>query len=526
MEGFDQERRGLFDGLTVPQSLRAVLLASLGLFVYWLGIVGLEHLAPSAIPGDGPCRVIAGMLGNLSSRLGPVGAVLADLGGWENRRVPYDVLVWGAFWGWTAVVWAFFAAAIQRIAAIKLAREETIELGEALRFATRKFLPNLLSVALVFALIGFFWFVTNAGVAGGVGRIPYVGEVVVGLLFGAVLISSFLIVFVAVLGLFGFNLASAAIATEASDTFDGVSRAWNYVLARPWQVLLTLTATFLYMGIVVFFGQYFLKVGVKSLSVGWWGMGESARQVELDDELRADMELPPAVRSVFVPGKAEFIERRVLAKHWTRDGGKIYYPQGLQFALERYRQHVGAYPPTLEALLAAPAGVQGWHGPYLDGAELPLDPWGKPFVYEQDVALPDGYTLISGGGDGDPSTPGDNLAIEDVEERVGPRGPLLDVAPALEGTLGFAAGAIGFWIMLARMVLYGYVVAYFLSAQTTLYFLLRKDVEADDYTEVTLEDEEEEEPAELTAASGAQATAGKPLPSAGDDDEVDPAAKV
>ena len=56
--------------------------------------------------------------------------------------------------------------------------------------------------------------------------------------------------FATTLGVLGFNLSAAAIATEDSDTFDGVSRSWNYLLARPWAVLLTFFATFLYLGVV------------------------------------------------------------------------------------------------------------------------------------------------------------------------------------------------------------------------------------------------------------------------------------
>lgn len=52
--------------------------------------------------------------------------------------------------------------------------------------------------------------------------------------------------------------------------------------------------------------------------------------------------------------------------------------------LDIYKLDVGTYPTTdqgLEALIAAPAGVQGWDGPYLKPARLPLDPWGRPFHY-------------------------------------------------------------------------------------------------------------------------------------------------
>src|SRR5262249_7176886 len=160
--------------------------------------------------------------------------------------------------------------AICRIAAMKIAREEGLEIKDALKFGASKFVPNLLSIVFVIAIVGFFYIVCNATIAGAVGRIPVIGELLVGILYFLVLLSSFFIVFASVLGVLGFNLAAAAIATEASDTFDGVSRAWNYILARPWQVILTYGLTFTYMAIFCFCGHMFEKVATKSLSIGWW----------------------------------------------------------------------------------------------------------------------------------------------------------------------------------------------------------------------------------------------------------------
>ncbi|MET4805214.1 type II secretion system major pseudopilin GspG [Limibacillus sp. MBR-115] len=55
-------------------------------------------------------------------------------------------------------------------------------------------------------------------------------------------------------------------------------------------------------------------------------------------------------------------------------------------ALDLYRLDIGSYPTTdqgLEALVRAPGGVDGWNGPYLSKAEVPLDPWKNPFQYNQ-----------------------------------------------------------------------------------------------------------------------------------------------
>ena len=57
----------------------------------------------------------------------------------------------------------------------------------------------------------------------------------------------------------------------------------------------------------------------------------------------------------------------------------------LEQALDQFRLDVGRYPTTeegLEVLNRAPANVEGWSGPYLKKG-IPLDPWGKPYLYQQ-----------------------------------------------------------------------------------------------------------------------------------------------
>ncbi len=55
----------------------------------------------------------------------------------------------------------------------------------------------------------------------------------------------------------------------------------------------------------------------------------------------------------------------------------------LDAALALYLTDCGSPPTTAQALnaLLNDPGVTGWHGPYLVGARIPLDPWGMPFRY-------------------------------------------------------------------------------------------------------------------------------------------------
>lgn len=70
-------------------------------------------------------------------------------------------------------------------------------------------------------------------------------------------------------------------------------------------------------------------------------------------------------------------------------------------ALDQYRLDVGHYPSTeqgLSALDARPSGESKWDGPYLK-KNVPLDPWGKPYVYAKPGEHGE-YDLLSYGKDG------------------------------------------------------------------------------------------------------------------------------
>lgn len=81
-------------------------------------------------------------------------------------------------------------------------------------------------------------------------------------------------------------------------------------------------------------------------------------------------------------------------------------------ALDLYRLDMGRYPATelgLNALLTAPQNEPKWKGPYLK-KEIPLDPWGKPYVYRFPGEKQE-YDIISYGKDSAPGGSGDAADI-------------------------------------------------------------------------------------------------------------------
>lgn len=74
-------------------------------------------------------------------------------------------------------------------------------------------------------------------------------------------------------------------------------------------------------------------------------------------------------------------------------------------SLETFRLDVGRFPAQAEGLPVlnqAPTEERArarWRGPYLD-QEVPLDPWGNPYLYSLPGANGQPYALYSLGGDG------------------------------------------------------------------------------------------------------------------------------
>lgn len=81
-------------------------------------------------------------------------------------------------------------------------------------------------------------------------------------------------------------------------------------------------------------------------------------------------------------------------------------------ALDQYRLDTRRYPSTeqgLKALVERPSSEMQWNGPYLRKA-VPLDPWGRPYVYRAPGARGE-YDLMSYGKDGQPGGSGENADI-------------------------------------------------------------------------------------------------------------------
>lgn len=86
----------------------------------------------------------------------------------------------------------------------------------------------------------------------------------------------------------------------------------------------------------------------------------------------------------------------------------------LKGAVQLYYVDTGRHPSEAEglaALMAAPAGVADWRGPYVDGEEDLTDPWGRPMLYRAPGGGGSPFDLLTLGRDGQPGGSGEDSDI-------------------------------------------------------------------------------------------------------------------
>jgi hypothetical protein len=152
---------------------------------------------------------------------------------------------------WTLVTWAFFGGAITRLAAVQLAGKDRPGLVETLRFVAARYvsylaapLVPLIFVALIVVLFVLYGLVLHIW--------PLVGDVIDSVAYPILVLLGFGQAILLV-GLVGYPLMYATVSAEGSDTFDALSRSYNYVFQSPWNYIWYSLVAILYGAVLVFF---------------------------------------------------------------------------------------------------------------------------------------------------------------------------------------------------------------------------------------------------------------------------------
>jgi len=144
-------------------------------------------------------------------------------------------------------IYSFAGGAICRIAAVRSARDESLSIKAALKFTCQKFTGLAgaplfpIGIGVVTAVLMFLGGLFSA--------LPYVGEVFAGLFYWLALIGGFVLALAVLVVVLGLHLMWPTIAVEASDAFDAISRAANYVAQRAWHTAFYSFVLLLYGGV-------------------------------------------------------------------------------------------------------------------------------------------------------------------------------------------------------------------------------------------------------------------------------------
>ena len=285
---------------------RKLLLGMAGLFLFAAGFQGLANLpfAPASAklaPGPGPANWLRSAAAD--SQLAAANSVLAEPLSFDEKVLndsgarlllapaitllePAAKLFQGGgvqsvAWNvtlvlWTLLVWSIIGGALARMTAMQFAQRQRISVRQAVKFSSRQTLSYLIAPGLPLGGIGVL--LTFNVLFGLVGSIPVAGGPALGVIWGLILFVSFLMMMMLSGIVVGWPLMIAAISTEDSDGFDGLSRSFGFLFDRPWYTLL-LAGLGLLAGLV---GWFLLNVMMEltvhlaswSVSTGYVGSGE------------------------------------------------------------------------------------------------------------------------------------------------------------------------------------------------------------------------------------------------------------
>ncbi len=178
---------------------------------------------------------------------------------------------------WLLVVWGFFGGVITRMAILSLAGKDGGGVREAISYVKTRYLSYLLSPLLPIALIGFM--ILCCMLFGIIHWIPLLGDLWDGLLWWLPLLAGLVMTLVLV-GMIGYPMMYTTLSAEGSDTFDALSRSYNYVYESPWYYIWYSFVAILYGAVLTLFvvvvgslTVYFAKFGVSKFPA--WGADRS-----------------------------------------------------------------------------------------------------------------------------------------------------------------------------------------------------------------------------------------------------------
>lgn len=171
---------------------------------------------------------------------------------------------------WSVVTWAFFGGIITRIAAVQFAGKDRITLMQAVRFVATRYTNYVLSPLVPLGLIAII--VVVMALYGLLALIPGIGDIVLYGIGMPLVVLGGIVMAILLVGLIGYPLMYCTLSTEGSDTFDALSRSYNYVFQAPWSYLWYATVSIVYGAVVTLFVIF---MGSLMVYMGKWAISQA-----------------------------------------------------------------------------------------------------------------------------------------------------------------------------------------------------------------------------------------------------------
>jgi len=189
---------------------------------------------------------------------------------WVLRWHPFYSIL---FFTVAGVVLAAAGGGICRIAALQFSRGEKPSLQQAARFARRKIISLL--GGLVGPVVLVFVFGLPILLLGLVGNVPYLGELLTGLLLLPTLAVACVATITLIGAVGGTGLICPAVAYEDSDSFDAINHSFSYLYSKPWHLGLYTVVAAVYGALCYLFVRFFafllLWTTYRFLAIGFVG---------------------------------------------------------------------------------------------------------------------------------------------------------------------------------------------------------------------------------------------------------------
>jgi len=210
---------------------------------------------------------------NPETALGAVRTVALALPGWLWATQPWFLVIWTALF---ILVWSLLGGAISRLAVVEAATGERVGMSAGIRFAFRRWLSFVLAPLLPLL---FFGLIALALMVGGLlFHVPGL-DILAALLWGLAIGAGIIIAVGLIAWTGAVNLMYPALAAEATDVFDAISRSYSYVVTRPWKFLWRLlvaliygTITYAFVGLVMYLTAYVARQATAAWSAPFAAM--------------------------------------------------------------------------------------------------------------------------------------------------------------------------------------------------------------------------------------------------------------